>query len=123
MAAFSVGLQRATARLLFRGAGVMESLLVSLKRRDAGSIFGGGGVVTESVPVFTALAWANSSGRRVAIVRCDRQRPANGSGLVNRNVRIDGRLWYCTAVDRDRATGPMMAGERIYLWVRSSSRA
>jgi hypothetical protein len=75
---------------------------------------------SESVPLFAALGWANASGRRVAIVRCDRQRPANGSGLVNRTVRIDGKLWYCTAVDRDKGTGPIVAGERIYLWVRAA---
>lgn len=72
-------------------------------------------------PVFSSLAWANASGRRVAIVRCDRQRPANASGLVNRTVRIDGKLWFCTAVDRDKANGPIMVGEKIYLWVRAPS--
>lgn len=75
----------------------------------------------ESVPVFSALAWANASGRRVAIVRADRERPANGSGLVQRNVIIDGKRWYCTAVDRDAATGPIRAGEKIYLWVRGTT--
>lgn len=75
----------------------------------------------DSPPIFSALAWATASGRRVAIVRCDRQRPANGSGLVNRTVRIDGKLWFCTAVDRDKAVGNILAGEKIYLWVRASS--
>ena len=76
-------------------------------------------MVAESVPVFAGLAWANAGGRRVAVVRCDRHRPANGSGLVNRTVHIDGKLWYCTAVDRDKNAGPIVAGERIYLWVRA----
>ena len=59
----------------------------------------------------------------MAIVKCDRQRPANGSGLMKRTVRIDGKLWFCTAIDRDRASGPIMAGEKIYLWVRAASGA
>ena len=78
-------------------------------------------VSRESIPVFNALAWANASGRRVAIVRADRERPASGSGLVQRNVIIDGKRWYCTAVDRDTATGPIRAGEKIYLWVRTAT--
>lgn len=78
-------------------------------------------MAVESPPLFSSLAWATASGRRVAIVRCDRRRPANGSGLVNRSVRIDGKLWFCTAVDRDKAVGEILAGEKIYLWVRSAS--
>jgi len=80
-------------------------------------------VPSESVPIFAALAWANAKGQRMAIVKCDRQRPANGSGLMKRTVRIDGKLWFCTAIDRDRASGPIMAGEKIYLWVRAASGA
>ena len=75
----------------------------------------------ESPPLFSSLAWATASGRRVAIVRCDRRRPANASGLVNRSVRIDNKLWFCTAVDRDKAVGEILAGEKIYLWVRAAS--
>lgn len=78
-------------------------------------------MAADSPPLFSALAWATASGRRVAIVRSDRRRPANGSGLVNRNVRIDNKLWFCTAVDRDKAVGDILAGEKIYLWVRAAS--
>jgi hypothetical protein len=77
--------------------------------------------MVESVPVFSALAWVNARGQRVAVVKCDRQRPPNGSGLLKRTVRIDSKLWFCTAVDRDKATGPILPGEKIYLWVRASS--
>jgi hypothetical protein len=76
----------------------------------------------ESIPVFSALAWSPAKGQRIAIVNCDRQRPANGSGLANRTILIDGRRWFCTAVDRDaRATGPIVPREKIYLWVREPS--
>ena len=80
-------------------------------------------MATESTPVFAVLAWANSRGRRLAVVKCDRQRPANGSGLANRTVMLDGKLWFCTAVDRDKNVGPIAAGEKIYLWIRAGSTA
>ena len=77
--------------------------------------------MVDSTPVFSALAWVTMRSQRVALVKCDRQRPANGSGLVKRTVRIDGKLWFCTYVDRDKATGPILPNEKIYLWVRASS--
>jgi hypothetical protein len=79
--------------------------------------------MVEATPVFAVLAWANGRGHRLAVVKCDRQRPAIASGLVNRTVMLDGKLWFCTAVDRDRNTGPIVAGEKIYLWVRPGSPA
>ena len=85
-------------------------------------VIGVGGMV-DSIPVFAALGWVTAQGHRVALVKCDRQRPGNGSGLVKRTVRIDGKLWLCTSVDRDKATGPMLPGERIYLWVGAPSSA
>jgi hypothetical protein len=59
----------------------------------------------------------------IAIVRCDRQRPGNGSGLVNRTVCIGGKLWFCTRVNRDHPNGPILPGEAIYLWVREAGAA
>ncbi len=79
-------------------------------------------VAIDSFPVFAALGWSPAGSKRIAIVRCDRQRPVNGSGLTDRTVLIDGRRWFCTAVDRDAgAKGPLLPRERIYLWVRDSA--
>jgi len=77
--------------------------------------------MVDSIPAFAALGWVTMRGHRVAVVKCDRQRPANGSGLVKRTVRIDGKLWFCTSVDRDALTGPILPNEKIYLWVRAPS--
>ena len=76
----------------------------------------------ESIPVFSALAWSPAKDQRIAIVNCDKQRPANGSGIANRTILIDGRHWFCMAVDRDvRANGPIVPRENIYLWVQEAS--
>lgn len=73
-------------------------------------------------PTFSNIGWATSGGLRIAVVKCDRMRPANGTGLVNRTVIIDGKHWHCTGVDREKtASGSILPGERIYLWVRPAS--
>jgi hypothetical protein len=69
-------------------------------------------------PTFSNIGWATSGGLRIAVVKCDRQRPAKNSGLVNRTVMIDGKHWYCTGLDRDSKGDTILPGERIYLWVR-----
>lgn len=70
-----------------------------------------------SRPVFASIGWVGAMGRKIAVVRCDRQRPASGSGLVGRKVLIDGKEWLCKELDRDSPSGPLMPGEKIYLWV------
>ena len=74
-------------------------------------------------PIFSNIGWATSGALRIAVVKCDRARPAKASGLVGRTVIIDGKQWHCTGLDREKgATGDMIfAGERIYLWVRPAS--
>ncbi|MDP1966425.1 MAG: hypothetical protein Q8K93_30005 [Reyranella sp.] len=74
-----------------------------------------------SRPTFASIGWVSGKGRRVAVVRCDRQRPASGAGLVRRKVLIDGKEWFCQELDRDSLGGPLLSGERIYLWVTPSS--
>ena len=81
-------------------------------------------MAVESIPIFSALAWSPARDQKIAIVNADRQRPSDGSGLVNRSVLIDGKRWFCTAVDRDvGARGPIMPRERIFLWVRKEAPA
>jgi hypothetical protein len=76
----------------------------------------------DSVPMFHALEWTTSAqGRRMAVVRCDRQRTADNTGLTDRDVLIDGTYWHCTAVHRDSVTNPILAREKIGLWVEPTS--
>jgi hypothetical protein len=73
--------------------------------------------------MFHALEWATPAhGRHMAVVRCDRERAADNPGLINREVLIDGRYWHCLAVRRENGTGPILARERIQLWVEPSSQ-
>jgi len=70
------------------------------------------------MPRFQAMEWFESNRGRVAIVRCDRERPRDKSGLDGSQVLIDGAIYDCVGVACDMPATPIREGEIIALYVK-----